>query len=178
MFGRNAIAAIVAVALIGGCGPSVKPLAPGSPLAGQKIRVQEFDMTGAQVTSYQEPTNTYGMEAAQKIAEALRGAGANAEAVPRGGSRSTAVTVVGQVTKIDGGSRALRYLISFGAGATQFAVRGKVLRSDGQVLGEFADERRSGFGMFGGDTAALMHRSVEEVGADVANMITTGEYKQ
>jgi hypothetical protein len=178
MFRRNTIAAIVGAALIGGCGPSVKPLAPGSPLSGQRIQVQEFDMTAAQVSSYDEPTNTYGLEVAQKVAEALRGAGANAEAVPRGAPRGTAATVVGQVTKIDGGSRALRYWIGFGAGATQFAVRGRVLRANGQVLGEFADERRSGFGMFGGDTATLTHRCVEEVGSDVANMITTGEYSQ
>jgi hypothetical protein len=135
-------------------------------------------MTGAQVASYEEPTNGYGMEAAQQLAEALREAGVNAEAVPRGGSRGAAATVVGQVTKIDGGSRALRYWISFGAGATQFAVRGQVRRADGQVLGEFADERRSGWGMFGGDTATLMHRCVTEVGHDVANMITTGQYTQ
>jgi hypothetical protein len=178
MFARNAIAVIATAALIGGCARSVKPLAPGSALSGQTIRVEEFDMAGAQVTSYNEPTNTFGMEIAQKISEALREAGANAEAVPPGASQGTGATVAGQVTKIDGGSRALRYFVGFGAGATKFAVRGKVLRGDGQVLGEFADERRSGFGMFGGDTATLTHRCVREVGSDIANMITTGEYRQ
>ncbi len=31
--------------------------------------------------------------------------------------------------------------------------------------------------MFGGDTAALMHRCVDEVGDDVADVITTGNYR-
>ncbi len=87
------------------------------------------------------------------------------------------VIVEGQVTTIDGGSCALRYFISFGAGATRSGVRGKALRAGGQTLGEFTDERRSGFGMFGGDTETLMHRCVETVGYDIASMITTSEYK-
>jgi len=178
MFSRNAVVALCAVGLIAGCAPAVKHLVPGSPLTGQKVEVQEFAVKGAAVSSYDAPTDTLGMEVAQKIAKSLREGGVDAGAIPVGGPPVAKIIVEGQVTWIDGGSRALRYFfgLGFGAGAARFAVRGKVRRADGQVLGMFAEERWATWGIFGGDTVTLMHECVDSVALNVANMITTGEY--
>ena len=178
MSGTRTATVLSVMLLIVGCAPSIERIAPGNPLMGQSVQVQEFDVSSAQVTSFEGPTKGYGMEVAEQVAYALRHAGVNAASVPRGTPLQGSSIVEGQVTKIDGGRRALRYWISFGAGATQFAVRGTVHRADGRQLGQFADERRSGFGVFGGASDDLIHVSVKEVGYDVANMITTGQYRQ
>jgi hypothetical protein len=175
---RYPVAALLMLALVAGCGPSVEKIAPTSPISGLKTQVAEFDMSSVRVSSYEVATDAFGLEVAQKVAQALHEGGVDADTSPRGAPAMGKVMVEGQVTLIDGGSRALRYWVGFGAGATKFAVRGRVRTADGKVLGEFSDERRSGFGMFGGDTETLMHRCVESVAYDVANMIITGEYRQ
>ena len=188
MFGRNAVVALCAVGLIAGCTPAVKHLVPGSPLDGQKVEVQEFAVKGAAVSNYDAPTDTLGMEVAQKIAKLLREGGVDARAIPSGGPPMAKIIVEGQVTEIDGGSRALRWISSgggvfggggFGAGSARFAVRGKVRRADGEVLRVFADERWSEPGffgyIFGGDTETIMHECVDTVALDIANIITTGD---
>ena len=80
--------------------------------------------------------------------------------------------------KIDGGNRAARYLVGFGAGGASMTVKGSLRGADGQTVGEFTDGRNAAFGMFGGDSVALVHRCVESVADDVATMIVTGKYEK
>jgi hypothetical protein len=176
---RGSVVATVSVlVLLLGCGPSVQRMRPNNPLSGLSFQVAEFDVSEADIVSFDGSSAMFGIEVAQKIAEGLREAGVDAQVTPRESARLGKAIVRGKVTLVDGGSRALRYWIGFGAGATKFGVNGQVTDATGRVLGRFADERRSGFGMFGGDTETLLHRCVKSVGYDVANMITTGEYRQ
>jgi len=47
---------------------------------------------------------------------------------------------------------------------------------DGNRIGAFADERRSGWGMFGGSGENLLQRDLREVAEDVGEMVATGDY--
>jgi hypothetical protein len=153
-------------------------LAGTATLPSVGIQVFEFGLGGAEVTNYDGPTSTYGLQVAEAIVAELRKKGLNAQAAARGSSRTGQLIVDGEITKIDGGSRAKRYLVSFGAGAARFAVIGKVARPNGDPVGEFADERWSGVGMFGGDAGELLLRSLGEIGSDVAEMVQTGKYEK
>ena len=77
-----------------------------------------------------------------------------------------------RLTKVDPGSQAARYFVGFGAGAVKIAITGEIIdRSSGKVLVRFAQERRSGFGAFGGGYAALFERTARQLGGDVAGLI-------
>ncbi len=129
------------------------------------------------MVGYQTATGGYGLEFAQALAKHLNENGFDADAVPNGAPVPPNVTLVqGDVVKIDGGSRALRYTVGFGAGATEFRVRGKVVGKVGENVGQFETSRRAGIGAFGGDTETLMHRCVESVAEDVASMVASGKY--
>ena len=159
-----------------GCGLSIQRIAPENPLNGTKVVVQEFGMSAAHVENFDGSTSSFGLEIAQSVAKWLQQAGVQADAVPRGSVPAGVYVVKGEVLHIDGGSRALRYFISFGAGATEIAANGQVLGGKGETVGTFSDGRRSGFGMFGGDADALLHRCIDSLGNDIATMITTGQY--
>jgi len=168
------VAVISLVAVIAGCGGAKSR---HGATGGSKILVREFDMSGAQVTAYERATNGFGLEFAQALAKNLNESGFDADAVPRGAAVPTDVMLVhGDVVKIDGGNRALRYTVGFGAGAAEFRVRGKVVGQSGDTVGQFATSRRAGVGAFGGDTESLMHRCVESVADDVADMVASGKY--
>jgi hypothetical protein len=78
----------------------------------------------------------------------------------------------GRVTKMDPGSQAARYWVSFGAGAVRVEIAGELVDAEtGDVLLRFRQERRSGFGDFGGEYEELLNRSLTAVGADVAYLL-------
>jgi len=99
-----------------------------------------------------------------------------AEAIPASGTPRGELIVRGRILRIDEGSRALRYFVSFGAGAASLGVDGEAVRPDGNRIGAFADERRSGWGMFGGSGENLLQRDLREVAEDVGEMVATGDY--
>ena len=77
-----------------------------------------------------------------------------------------------RVTKVDPGSQAARYFVGFGAGAVKIGILGEIVDgSSGKVLVRFAQERRSGFGGFGGGYGALFARTARQLGGDVAGLI-------
>jgi hypothetical protein len=80
--------------------------------------------------------------------------------------------VRGRVAVLDPGSRAKRYWGGFGAGAVRVEVHCELVdAASGEVLLAFTQQRRSGFGGFGGDYEQLMVRTIRQVGEDTANVL-------
>jgi hypothetical protein len=77
-----------------------------------------------------------------------------------------------RITKSDPGSQAARYWASFGAGAAKVSISGEIVDGGtGKVLARFTQERRSGFGLFGGGYRELLDRTLKQIGGDVAGLI-------
>lgn len=96
--------------------------------------------------------------------------GVSVEAGKGGGAKS--LTVRARITKSDPGSQAARYFAGFGAGAAKVGVSGEIVDGGtGKVLVRFTQERRSGVGAFGGGYRDLLHRSIKQIGGDVAQML-------
>lgn len=77
-----------------------------------------------------------------------------------------------KVTSVDPGSRAARYWGGFGAGAAVVKMEGEIV--DGKtnkVLARFTQERRSGFGVGGGNSVTLLRRDVRAIATDVGNIL-------
>jgi hypothetical protein len=143
-------------------------------LSGGTIAVVEFDQSNANI-HYNGPHDTFGLVLAEEIASRLSKLGHNAKAVPAAGRHEAQTVVTGRITRIEGGSRATRYWVGFGAGAAKVGVVGSV-REGNRELARFSHERWSGFGVFGGASASLLQKCLRAIGADVAKMIDTGQY--
>ena len=77
-----------------------------------------------------------------------------------------------RLTKVDPGSQAARSWAGFGAGAVKIAMVGEIVDGASQkTLVRFAQERRSGFGWFGGAYGELFQRTARQLGGDVAGLI-------
>lgn len=78
----------------------------------------------------------------------------------------------GKVLLLDPGSRAKRYWGGFGAGAVRVEVRCELVDAgSGEVLLSFTQQRRSGFGGFGGGYEDLMARTIRQIGDDTTNLL-------
>ena len=84
--------------------------------------------------------------------------------------------ITGRYTLIDGGSRAVRYFVGFGAGAARVRVEGDVATADGTQTAHFATGRGSGWGVFGGSSEALVQKCIRAIGGDVGDMVHKSEY--
>jgi hypothetical protein len=176
MTGRILTPLVAAVAVLAAaCGP---PSVKAPRLVDEHVTVVEFASDESVVTAFDSPHATFGFSVAEQIASDLQHQGHTAESIPATATPAGAVVVHGRITKIDGGSRALRYWIGFGAGAARFMVAGEVDRADGTRIGSFSAERSAGFGMWGGASEDMMVRCIRAVGKDVAEMIDKGEYSQ
>jgi len=83
-----------------------------------------------------------------------------------------ALRLRGKVLLLDPGSRAKRYWGGFGAGAVRVEVRCELVdAASGDVLLAFTQQRRSGFGGFGGDYEELMTRTIRQIGGDATNLL-------
>jgi len=171
----SVLAASVLVLAVGCAGRTRAPRQGEA--APPRVGVVEFSLTDAEKVVYDGSSDGFGLAVAEAIAADLRERGYQAEAFPRAGTPQGDVIVRGRIRRLDEGSRALRYMVSFGAGAAALAVDGEVVRSDGSQVGAFADERRSGFGIFGGSGEDLLQRNVHEIAEDVGEMIATGNYE-
>jgi len=77
-----------------------------------------------------------------------------------------------KVTVMDPGSRAARYWVGFGAGASRTEIEGEIIDAKtGETLIRFTQQRRSGVGAYGGDYQELMQRNLNTIGEDVAHML-------
>lgn len=78
----------------------------------------------------------------------------------------------GKVVLLDPGSRAKRYWGGFGAGAVRVEIRCEVVDgASGDVLLAFGQQRRSGFGGFGGGYEELMERTIRQIAEDTAHLL-------
>jgi Domain of unknown function (DUF4410) len=108
------------------------------------------------------------------IVEGLAGELSQPVAIGETGQKAEpgALVIRGKVITMDPGSKAARYWAGFGAGAARTEIEGDVMDArTGEVLLHFRQERRSGWGMFGGDYEKLMDRSLNQLGGDLAGVL-------
>lgn len=80
-----------------------------------------------------------------------------------GGSGKTLI-LRGVIAELDPGSRALRYFVGFGAGATKAQIESQFVELDtGRVVLTTADRRAAAFGVFGGDSRQYLTESLDEM---------------
>jgi|SRR6267143_1483902 len=91
---------------------------------------------------------------------------------PRG--KGQTLVIIARLTRLDPGSQAARYWGGFGAGAVKVEMTGEVVDARSRkVLVRFRQERRSGFGIFGGGYGELFTRTARQIGGDVADLLNT-----
>lgn len=137
------------------------------------IAVESFDTSGVSLPNSKD--NTY--EAVQSALRLTKPA--FIDGLVKNLRRKTGTPVGGdtliiraRLIKVDPGSQAARYWGGFGAGAVKIAITGEIV--DGRTekaLVRFTQERRSGFGMFGGGYGALFTRTARQIGGDIATLI-------
>jgi uncharacterized protein DUF4410 len=141
------------------------------------IAVESFDIAG--VTLPNPKDNTY--EAVRSALSLTKPAfiegfqenlrrktgGANAA---RG--KGQTLVIRARLTKLDPGSQAARYWGGFGAGAVKIEMTGEVVDAPSRkILIRFKQERRSGFGAFGGGYGELFTRTARQIGGDIADLL-------
>ncbi len=83
-----------------------------------------------------------------------------------------ALRLEGTVTKLDPGSRALRYMVGFGAGATKAQTETRLVDvQTGKVMVVTADRREAYFGIFGGDSEDHMREALSDMARDYARFM-------
>ena len=189
-FARNAFLSVVAAFICGLAAAAPAPATPGTyhdwhdvdqvtiiqpfnASAYNQIAVESFDSAGVKLPDPND--NTY--RAVQLAIRTIKPAfmqGVAQKARRKAGANAPGKTLVirARLTKIDPGSQAARYFVGFGAGAVKIAIAGDIIdAASGKVLVRFAQERRSGFGAFGGGYAALFERTARQIGGDVGELI-------
>ena len=103
------------------------------------------------------------------LVKGLQKGGVQAE---RGSGGAGSLVVKTTVVEMDPGSRAARYWGGFGAGAARVVLEIAVFDggSNAKLL-EIKQERRSGVGVGGGKYDKLLHRSLRQIGEDVAMVL-------
>jgi len=146
---------------------------PFNASAYTQIAVESFDSVGVKLPDPNDNTYRAVLLALRTMKPAFM------EGVARKAKRKVGVTgpaktlvIRARLTKVDPGSQAARYVVGFGAGAVKIAIAGEIIDgASGKVLVRFVQERRSGFGLFGGGYAALFGRTARQLGGDVAELI-------
>jgi hypothetical protein len=141
------------------------------------IAVESFDITKVPLPNPKENTHAAVQSALASIKPAfIEGFLQNLRRKPGGantvrGKGQTLVIVV-RLTKLDPGSQAARYFGGFGAGAVKVEMTGDVVDARSRkVLVRFKQERRSGFGIFGGGYGDLFVRTAHQIGGDIAVLL-------
>ena len=141
------------------------------------IAVEAFDISKVALPNPKENTYEAVRSALNSLKPAfLEGFQKNLRRKPGGqnpvrGKGQTLVVLV-RLTKADPGSQAARYWGGFGAGAVKIEMTGEFVdAASRKVLVRFKQERRSGFGMFGGGYGELFARTARQIGGDVADLM-------
>lgn len=83
-----------------------------------------------------------------------------------------ALKLEGTITKLDPGSRALRYVVGFGAGAAKAQAETRLVDvQTGKVMVVTADRREAFFGIFGGDSEDHMREALSDMARDYARFM-------
>lgn len=143
------------------------------PLA-QTVEVSRFE--GADDTFRQ-----LGVAMADSVVKGFEERHVAAQVISESDRAGVDLLVSGEITKIDGGNRALRALIGMGAGGSTCAVSGTVERRDGTRVGTFGIERKKrSAGFFWARFGESSDRQVDEIfrsiGQSVADMVIEGKY--
>lgn len=146
---------------------------PFNAAAYAQIAVESFDTKGVKMPATQDNTYKAVILALQRMKPAfMQGVGEKAKRKVAGNAPGKTLVVRARLTKVDPGSQAARYFVGFGAGAVKIAMVGEIIDgASGKVLVRFAQERRSGFGAFGGGYSTLFERTARELGEDVGEVI-------
>lgn len=169
---------VFAAACITGCAARASAPEPTSPLATHDIVVREFDTTGAEVYRMEnDDIRPLGVGLAKAIAgifewwdeenwhEGKTRYDPNAEPGPG------RILIEGRITYIDGGSRAMRYFIGWGAGNVQVWAKGRVVGADGAVLADFVSEQSCSRAMAGGDYETLLQDCLDAIAYEVGEIV-------
>ena len=141
------------------------------------IAVESFDITRVALPNPKENTYEAVRSALSSLKPAfLEGFQKNLRRKPGGANpvRGKGQTLVIRVrlTKLDPGSQAARYWGGFGAGAVKIEMTGEVVDAySRKTLIRFKQERRSGFGAFGGGYGELFARTARQIGGDIADLL-------
>jgi hypothetical protein len=87
--------------------------------------------------------------------------------------RGNDLTLRWRVTKSDRGSRALRYLVGFGAGRAEMLVESVVVNSKGKVIGSGVADGDQTMGVMGGSFASAVEEAAEKT-AEIARKAAYG----
>jgi len=145
----------------------------------QDIAVETFDIANVPLPDPKENTYSAVQAALSRIKPAfLEGFQRKLRRKPgayeivRPGKPPSTLVIRARLTKVDPGSQAARYFGGFGMGAVKVAILGEIIdAASKRTLVRFAQERRSGFGAFGGSYGALFARTARQIGEDVAGLL-------
>jgi len=147
-------------------------LQPFNAASFDAIAVESFDTSGVQLPNPRDNTYEAVRSAMRMIKPAfMNGVQENARRKATGGT-SHSLIIRARLTRLDPGSRAARYWAGFGAGAVKIEMVGEIV--DGaskKTLVRFRQERRSGYGVFGGGYDELFARTARQIGGDIAMLI-------
>jgi hypothetical protein len=143
------------------------------------IAVESFDITGVPMPNPRDNTYHAVQSAIGLLKPAfLEGFRANlrekaGSGVPAPRGKRSALVIRARVIKLDPGSQAARYWGGFGMGAVKVEMTGEIIdAASRKTLVRFRQERRSGFGAFGGGYGALFARTAHQIGGDIAGLVS------
>lgn len=147
-------------------------LQPFQSAAYNEIRVESFDISAVKLPPQKD--NTY--EAVQSALRMIKPAfidGLESKLRKTGANPGHGKLIIrARLAKADPGSQAARYWGGFGAGAVKVAMTGEIVdASTNKTLVHFRQERRSGFGAFGGGYSELFVRTAKQIGGDIASLV-------
>ncbi|HEV7732488.1 MAG TPA: DUF4410 domain-containing protein [Candidatus Binatia bacterium] len=168
---------VLALAVVPACGTA--PLAPGLGPIG--VVPFSTDPSALAISRYEGDTAQLGSLLATQAVTFLKRRDRDAQVAPQDSPIDSGTIVSGRITRLDGGNRALRALVGFGAGGSTCAADGTVSRADGTRIGTFALERkRKGTGFFWvrfGESAELqLQKCVESLGNGIGQLVDQGKW--
>ncbi len=138
-----------------------------------QIAVESFDTAGVILPDQKD--NTYAaVRSALRLIKPAFIDGLEKKSRRKAGEnvRGNTLIIRARLTKVDPGSQAARYWAGFGAGAVKIAMTGEIIDASSQkTLVRFKQERRSGFGAFGGGYGELFTRTARQIGGDIASLV-------
>jgi hypothetical protein len=137
-----------------------------------RVLVAPFDVKDTELPpkdeNTYEPVQEILKDPAQPFVEGLSAELARVPVAEGAEAEGPALLLRVKVLTMDPGSRAKRYWASFGAGAARAELSGEAVdAASGKTLFRFKQERRSGWGVAGGDYVKLMAKNLRTIGKDV-----------